>query len=67
VYRLDDRLFFANASYVKGRVPEALRAAPTATRWLLFGAEASRTSMLPASTRSPTWPTACAARRSRSS
>jgi hypothetical protein len=35
VYRLDDRLFFANASYVKGRVPEALRAAPTATRWLL--------------------------------
>jgi sulfate permease, SulP family len=38
-YRLDDRLFFANASYVKGRVPEALRAAATATRWLLFGAE----------------------------
>jgi hypothetical protein len=26
--RLDDRLFFANASYVKGRVQEALRSAP---------------------------------------
>jgi hypothetical protein len=31
VYRLDDRLFFANASYVKGRVQEALRGAPTVT------------------------------------
>ena len=29
VYRLDDRLFFANAGYVKGRVREALRAAPS--------------------------------------
>jgi sulfate permease, SulP family len=28
VYRLDDRLFFANASYVKGRIREALRGAP---------------------------------------
>jgi SulP family sulfate permease len=29
IYRLDDRLFCANASYVKGRVREALRGAPT--------------------------------------
>ena len=28
VYRLDDRLFFANARYFKGRVREAIRAAP---------------------------------------
>ena len=28
VYRLDDRLFFANARYVKGRIREALRDAP---------------------------------------
>jgi sulfate permease, SulP family len=40
VYRLDDRLFFANASYVKGRVLEALRGAPTRARWLVFDAEA---------------------------
>jgi high affinity sulfate transporter 1 len=40
VYRLDDRLFFANAGYVKGRVLEAIRAAPTATSWLVFDAEA---------------------------
>ena len=40
VYRLDDRLFFANASYVKGRVREAIRAAPTETSWLVFDAEA---------------------------
>jgi sulfate permease, SulP family len=40
VYRLDDRLFFANASYVKGRVHEAIRAAPTETSWLVFDAEA---------------------------
>jgi high affinity sulfate transporter 1 len=40
VYRLDDRLFFANARYVKGRVHEAVRAAPTATSWLVFDAEA---------------------------
>jgi MFS superfamily sulfate permease-like transporter len=39
VYRLDDRLFFANASYVKGRVREAVRAAPTPTRWVVFDAE----------------------------
>jgi high affinity sulfate transporter 1 len=40
VYRLDDRLFFANASYVKGRVLEAVRGAPTTTRSLVFDAEA---------------------------
>jgi SulP family sulfate permease len=39
VYRLDDRRFFANATYVKGRVREAVRAAPTATRWVVFDAE----------------------------
>ena len=40
VYRLDDRLFFANARYFKARVREALRAAPTPARWLVFDAEA---------------------------
>jgi len=40
VYRLDDRLFFANARYVKGRVREAVRAAPAPVRWLVFDAEA---------------------------
>jgi high affinity sulfate transporter 1 len=40
VYRLDDRLFFANAGYVKGRVLEAIRAAPTDTAWFVFDAEA---------------------------
>jgi sulfate permease, SulP family len=40
VYRLDDRLFFANVRYVKGRVREAIRAAPTETAWLVFDAEA---------------------------
>ena len=40
VYRLDDRLFFANAGYVKGRVLEAIRAAPTETEWVVFDAEA---------------------------
>ena len=40
VYRLDDRLFFANASYVKGRVREAVRGAPTKTRSVVFDAEA---------------------------
>ena len=40
VYRLDDRLFFANASYVKGRVREALHGAPAPVRWFVFDAEA---------------------------
>jgi sulfate permease, SulP family len=39
VYRLDDRLFFANARYFKGRVHEAIAGAPTPTRWLVFDAE----------------------------
>src|SRR5580765_1903576 len=39
VYRLDDRLFFANANYVRGRIHEAIVAAPTDTRWLVFDAE----------------------------
>jgi sulfate permease, SulP family len=39
VYRLDDRLFFANASYVKGRVREAIHGAPTTVRWFVFDAE----------------------------
>jgi hypothetical protein len=40
VYRLDDRLFFANARYVKGRVREALRGAPDEPHWLVFDTEA---------------------------
>jgi high affinity sulfate transporter 1 len=40
VYRLDDRLFFANARYVKGRVQEAVRGAPQPVSWLVFDAEA---------------------------
>ena len=40
VYRLDDRLFFANARYVKGRIREALNGAPWDVRWLVFDAEA---------------------------
>jgi MFS superfamily sulfate permease-like transporter len=40
VYRLDDRLFFANARYFKARVHEAIRAAPTPTSRLVLDAEA---------------------------
>ena len=40
VYRLDDRLFFANARYFVGRVHEAIRAAPGPVHWLVFDAEA---------------------------
>jgi len=40
VYRLDDRLFFANASYVRGRVREAIDGAPAPVRWFVFDAEA---------------------------
>jgi sulfate permease, SulP family len=40
VYRLDDRLFFANATYVKGRIREAVDGAPDSVRWLVFDAEA---------------------------
>jgi high affinity sulfate transporter 1 len=40
VYRLDDRLFFANASYVKGRIAEAIEGAQAPVRSLVFDAEA---------------------------
>jgi sulfate permease, SulP family len=39
VYRLDDRLFFANQSYVKARVREAVRGAPYETHSLVLDAE----------------------------
>ncbi len=40
VYRLDDRLFFANAGYVKGRVLEAVRGSPEPVQALVFDAGA---------------------------
>ena len=40
VYRLDDRLFFANARYFKGRVREAIRAAPDPVHELVLDADA---------------------------
>jgi MFS superfamily sulfate permease-like transporter len=40
IYRLDDRLFFANARYFKGRVREAIRAARAPVSWLVVDAEA---------------------------
>ena len=40
VYRLDDRIFFANARYFKGRVREAIRGAPQPVHWLVFDAGA---------------------------
>jgi SulP family sulfate permease len=40
VYRLDDRLFFANASYVTGRIREAIDGAPAPVGWLVFDADA---------------------------
>jgi sulfate permease, SulP family len=43
VYRLDDRLFFANAQYFTGRVREAVEGAPTETRWVVFDAEGVNT------------------------
>lgn len=39
VYRLDDRLFFANTTYVKARVREAIAGAPSPVAWLVFDAE----------------------------
>ena len=39
VYRLDDRLFFANARYVMRRMREAVRGAPTKTQWFVLDAE----------------------------
>ena len=40
VYRLDDRLFFANAGYVSGRIREAIAGAPDPVQRLVFDAEA---------------------------
>jgi MFS superfamily sulfate permease-like transporter len=40
VYRLDDRIFFANARHFKGRVHEAIRGARQPVHWLVFDAEA---------------------------
>jgi MFS superfamily sulfate permease-like transporter len=39
VYRLDDRLFFANSRYVKGRIREALDGSASPVRWVVFDAE----------------------------
>jgi MFS superfamily sulfate permease-like transporter len=39
VYRLDDRLLFANARYVSGRIREAVAGAPSETMFLVFDAE----------------------------
>lgn len=39
VYRLDARLFFANATYVKARVQEAIAGSPTPVQLLVFDAE----------------------------
>jgi MFS superfamily sulfate permease-like transporter len=40
VYRLDDRLIFANARYVTGRIAEAIAGSPTPTGTLVLDAEA---------------------------
>jgi MFS superfamily sulfate permease-like transporter len=39
VYRLDDRLFFANVNYVQSRIREAIAGAPAPVHWLIFDAE----------------------------
>jgi sulfate permease, SulP family len=39
VYRLDERLIFTSAPYVKGRIHEAINGAPTATQYVVFDAE----------------------------
>lgn len=39
VYRLDDRLFYANSRYFHARVLEAIEGARTPTRWLVLDAE----------------------------
>jgi MFS superfamily sulfate permease-like transporter len=39
VYRLDDRLFFANVNYVQSRIREAIAGSPTPVHWLVFDAE----------------------------
>jgi SulP family sulfate permease len=40
IYRLDDRLFFANASWTKQRLGEAIAGAPYPVEWVVFNAEA---------------------------
>jgi MFS superfamily sulfate permease-like transporter len=40
VYRLEDRLFFANSEYVKGRIAEAIAGATPPVHWFVFDAEA---------------------------
>ena len=40
VYRLDDRLFFANQSYLRARTREAIRGAPSETHDFVLDAEA---------------------------
>jgi high affinity sulfate transporter 1 len=40
IYRLDDRLFFANAAWVKQRLGEAIAGAPYPVHWVVFNAEA---------------------------
>lgn len=39
IYRLDDRLFFANSRYFRGRVRDAIRGAPYEVTTLIFDAE----------------------------
>ena len=39
VYRLDDRIFFANIGYVTGRINEAIDGAPTVTHFVILDAE----------------------------
>jgi high affinity sulfate transporter 1 len=40
IYRLDDRLFFANAAWMKQRLGEAIAGAPYPVHWVVFNAEA---------------------------
>jgi MFS superfamily sulfate permease-like transporter len=39
VYRVDDRIFFANVGYIKARMREAVYGSPTPARWLVIDAE----------------------------
>jgi high affinity sulfate transporter 1 len=39
VYRLDDRLFFANSGYFKARLREAVRGAPNEVHWVVLDGE----------------------------
>ena len=40
IYRLDDRLFFANAAWAKQRLGEAIAGAPYTVEWVVLNAEA---------------------------